>query len=124
MMIFSGQADPEDLYRAQDAIAAFTATKTKAELMVGNNEKRLLIAPVATTKDIVESEHLAAREFFEEVPQLGHKFPGRFAKGSVELKDLGPPPKLGEHTQEVLEQRGRKPASPPPVDPALSLIHI
>ena len=118
MMIFSGQADPEDLYRAQDAIAAFTATKTKAELMVGNNEKRLLIAPVATTKDIVESEHLAAREFFEEVPQLGHKFPGRFAKGSVELKDLGPPPKLGEHTQEVLEQRGRKPASPPPVDPA------
>ena len=53
----SGQADPEDLYRAQDAIAKFTATKTK--LMAGNHE-RLLIAPVATTKDIVESEHLDA----------------------------------------------------------------
>ena len=47
MMIFAGEADPQDLYRAQDAIAAFTATKTKAELMAGNYERRLLIAPVA-----------------------------------------------------------------------------
>ena len=51
-MIYSGQADPEDLYRAQDAIAEFTATKTKAQLMAGNHERRLLIAPVATTKDL------------------------------------------------------------------------
>ncbi|HAX04062.1 MAG TPA: hypothetical protein DCX77_00160, partial [Acidimicrobiaceae bacterium] len=68
MMIFAGEADAEDLYRAQDAIAAFTATKSKAELMAGNTERRLLIAPVTTTQDIVQSEHLEAREFFEEVP--------------------------------------------------------
>jgi len=116
-MIFTGQADPEDLYRAQDAIAAFTASKTKAELMAGNSERRLLIAPVATTEDIVQSEHLEARKFFEEVPQLGYKFPGRFAKATVDLKNLGPPPKLGQHTKELFEDLDRTPASPSPADP-------
>ena len=118
MMIFAGQADPADLYRAQDAIAAFTATKTKEELMAGNSERRLLIAPVATTQDIVESEHLKAREFFEEVPELGHKFPGRFARATVAFKELGLPPKLGQHTKEILGDLTRTPSTPPPLDPA------
>ena len=117
-MIYSGQADPEDLYRAQDAIAKFTATKTKAELMAGNHERRLLIAPVATTKDIVESEHLDARGFFEHVPAVGHKFPGRFAKASVPLRDLGAPPKLGQDTDDVLTDLQRKPVAPMLATPA------
>jgi len=118
MMIFSGQADPQDLYRAQDAIAEFTATKTKAELIAGNHERRLLIAPVATTKDIVDSEHLEARGFFEYVPEVGHRFPGRFVKGSIASQALGPPPKLGQHTVEVLADLERKPVAPALADPA------
>jgi|TARA_B110000196_G_scaffold146336_1_gene126660 crotonobetainyl-CoA:carnitine CoA-transferase CaiB-like acyl-CoA transferase len=114
MMIFSGQADPLALYRAQDAIAALTATKSKGELMSVNSERRLLIAPVATTKDIVESEHLKSREFFEEVDQVGYKFPGRFAKASTPLKILGAPPKLGQHTKEILGDLQRKPACSQP----------
>jgi len=117
-MIYSGQADPEDLYRAQDAIAEFTATKTKAQLMAGNHERRLLIAPVATTKDIVESEHLEVREFFEHVPAVGHKFPGRFAKASVPLRDLDAPPKLGQNTDEVLADLERRPVAPVLAEPA------
>lgn len=114
MMIFSGQADPLALYRAQDAIAALTATKSKGELMSANSERRLLIAPVATTKDIAESDHLKSREFFEEVDQLGHKFPGRFAKASTPLRILGAPPKLGQHTKEILDDLQRKPACSQP----------
>lgn len=114
MMIFSGQADPLALYRAQDAIAALTATKSKGELMSANSERRLLIAPVATTKDIAESDHLKSREFFEEVDQLGHKFPGRFAKASTPLRVLGAPPKLGQHTKEILDDLQRKPACSQP----------
>ena len=117
-LIYTGQADPEGLNRAQDAIAAFTATKSKAELMAGNYDRRLLIAPVATTQDLVESEHLAAREFFENVPEFGCAFPGRFAKANVPLTVLGPPPTLGEHTEEVNENLGRQPVAPPPVTPA------
>jgi len=117
-LIYTGQADPEGLNRAQDAIAAFTATKTKAELMVGNHERRLLIAPVATTQDLLESEHLAVRGFFEEVADFECPFPGRFAKASVPLTVLGPPPKLGEHTEEVTENLDRSPVAPPALTPA------
>ncbi|NCG40664.1 MAG: hypothetical protein GWP30_06695, partial [Actinobacteria bacterium] len=129
MMIFSGQADPLALYRAQDAIAALTATKSKRELMAANNERRLLIAPVATTKDIVESDHLKSREFFEEVNQLGYKFPGRFAKASTPLKILGAPPKLGQHTKEILDSSQRKPAcsqpsGTPPTTSALAGVNV
>ena len=75
--------------------------------MAGNYERRLLIAPVATTKDIVESEHLAAREFFEEVPDLAYKFPGRFAKASNPLLELAAPPRLGQHTDEIMRESKR-----------------
>jgi crotonobetainyl-CoA:carnitine CoA-transferase CaiB-like acyl-CoA transferase len=118
MLIYTGQADPEGLSGAQDSIAAFTATKTKAELMAGNEERRLLIAPIATTKDIVESEHLAARGFFEDVPEVGCVFPGRFAKSTVPLTYLGSPPQLGQHTDEVIGNLERRPVAPPPVEPA------
>ena len=129
MMIFSGQADPLALYRAQDAIAALTATKSKKELMEANSERRLLIAPVATTKDIVESDHLKSREFFEAVNQLGYKFPGRFAKASTPLKILGAPPKLGQHTNEILDDLQRKPAcsqpaGTPPTSSALAGVNV
>jgi crotonobetainyl-CoA:carnitine CoA-transferase CaiB-like acyl-CoA transferase len=118
MLIYTGQADPKGLSGAQDSIAAFTATKTKAELMAGNEERRLLIAPIATTKDIVGSEHLAARGFFEDVPEVGCVFPGRFAKATVPLTYLGPPPQLGQHTDEVTANLERRPVAPPPVEPA------
>jgi crotonobetainyl-CoA:carnitine CoA-transferase CaiB-like acyl-CoA transferase len=117
-LIYTGQADPQGLNRAQDSIAAFSSTKTKAELMAGNEERRLLIAPIATTKDIVESEHLGAREFFEDVPEVGCVFPGRFAKSTVPLTYLGPPSQLGQHTDEVIGNLERHPVAPPPVEPA------
>ena len=60
-LMFSGALDPATMQRATDAVAAFTATRTKAELLAGAVERRLLIAPVTTTADVVASEQLAAR---------------------------------------------------------------
>jgi crotonobetainyl-CoA:carnitine CoA-transferase CaiB-like acyl-CoA transferase len=96
--------DPESVYLMQEGkhvIARFTATKTKEELLAGAMEKRLLIAPVMTTRDLLGLDHLAARAWWQDVD--GIRFPGAFAKASVSPPGrLGRPARLGEHTSEVL----------------------
>ena len=110
-LIFSGQLDPSTLDRATDAVAAFTATKTKVELLHAALSRRLLIAPVATTADVLASEQLEAREFWDEVD--GVRYPGPFAKASrVALRRLGAPPQLGE-----LDGVPLRPSSPAPAAP-------
>jgi crotonobetainyl-CoA:carnitine CoA-transferase CaiB-like acyl-CoA transferase len=95
-LIFTGALAPETLQRATDAVAAFTATKTKAELLAGAMERRLLIAPVTTTADVVASEQLAARDAWDDVE--GIRCPGPFARASATpLRRLGRPPHLDEH---------------------------
>ena len=96
--------DPESVYLMQEGkhvIARFTATKTKEELLAGAMERRLLIAPVMTTRDLLGLEHLAARAWWHDVE--GIRCPGAFAKASAApLRLLGRPARLGEHTREVL----------------------
>jgi crotonobetainyl-CoA:carnitine CoA-transferase CaiB-like acyl-CoA transferase len=86
-------------------------TKTVAELYDFAVNQQLLLAPLASTKDLLESRQLEDREFFVDVyhPRLGKPFsyPGVFAKFSATpLAKPRPAPSVGEHTDEILGELG------------------
>lgn len=84
----------------------FTKTKTKAELLRGALERTLLIAPISTIDEVVNSPQLNARQYWRELehPELGQKFtyPGPFVKFSeTPIIYRRRPPLVGEHNREV-----------------------
>ena len=83
------------------AIERFTRTKTKAEILEAAFERSLLIVPLTDCCDLVESEHLAAREFWVPIkhPAMDREVlhPGAFARMSATpLAADRPAPRLGE----------------------------
>ena len=68
-------------------------------------ERRVPFAPVSTMADLLNSEHLQAREFFVEIaqPVAGtHKYPGapvKFSQTPWEIRI--PAPTLGQHNAEI-----------------------
>jgi crotonobetainyl-CoA:carnitine CoA-transferase CaiB-like acyl-CoA transferase len=105
-LLFSGQEPFTELDRVKQVVADFTSTKTKAELLATALARGLLIAPVATVADVVESEQLAARGYWRAVEhaELGRTFryPGPFARPSAtELAYRRRPPLVGEHNREI-----------------------
>lgn len=103
VQIFSGALAPTILDDAAAAVSAFTATRTKAELLAEAMRRKLLIAPVASTADVLASEQLAARGFWDRI-ELGDReiaAPGPAARSSVPLRRLGRAPHLGEHEAEL-----------------------
>jgi benzylsuccinate CoA-transferase BbsE subunit len=94
-----------------ERIASYFMTKTVAELYDFAIKKQLLLAPLASTKDLLESRQLRDREFFVDVdhPRLRSSFayPGAFAKFSATpLVQPRPAPRVGEHTAEILGELG------------------
>jgi benzylsuccinate CoA-transferase BbsE subunit len=86
----------------------FFRSKTKRELYVGGQSRRLLIGPVNSARDLRENEQLAARGWWEEVehPELGRSvtYPGApYQLSSTPWRIRHRPPLLGEHTLDVLE---------------------
>ena len=122
-LIAAGPRGQEDIDRVSEAIAAFAATRTKAELYDAALARGLLIAPVADMADLATDRQLAAREFFVPVPELrvrrAVRVPGPWARLSV--TPLDPPrsaPRLGAHTAEVLaEWKTAGPSAEPPREP-------
>ncbi|MGE3594597.1 MAG: CoA transferase [Dehalococcoidia bacterium] len=102
--------DPESVYlmaEGKNVIARFTATRTKAELLAGALERRLLIAPVMTTRDLLGLEHLAERGWWSDVD--GVRYPGVFVRAPAKPLTLrGRPARCGEHTREVLGAAPRR----------------
>jgi len=103
------QAGQEFVDKISEPIANFLRSKTKAELFAGAVKRRLLLYPVSTSEDIVNSPQLAARNFFRQVehPELGTAitYPGPFA--NVIGQPLGinrRAPLIGEHNREVYEK--------------------
>jgi len=96
---------------AAEQIGAFLKTKTIDELYAKAVEHRILLAPIGSIEDLLQSPQLKARQFFVEVehPELGRSFayPGAFAIFSE--TPLEPPrraPRLGEHTGQILGELG------------------
>ncbi len=117
MMLLDGREPVSEYERLKGILAEFFATKTKAELLDAAMTRRVLITPVWTAAEVVDSHQLAARNYWETVTQrLGDAdaqevtYPGQYAKFSAApLRALGPPPRLGEHTDEVLAEVASKP---------------
>ncbi len=128
MMLLDGREPISEYERLKQVLHDFFATKTKAELLDAAMSRRVLITPVWTADEVVDSHQLAAREYWETVTQqLGDsdgdsagdpvevRYPGRYARFSATpMQPLGPPPKLGEHTDEVLAELEAAPASTRP----------
>ena len=101
-LLMSGKEPISELDRCSAAIAQFTASHTKAELVALADEHRLLVVPVATTADLFASDQLASRDYWEPVehPEVDRTitYPGAFARFSAQpLKTRRRPPLLGEH---------------------------
>lgn len=114
--LMTGEETFEEYERVKQVVAAFTRTRTKAELLEAAMRHHLLIAPVATPAEVADNPHFAARGFWRTHPQpeLAEpvRYPGPFARFSAApLAYRRRPPRLGEHTAEVLaEAAGRAPA--------------
>jgi crotonobetainyl-CoA:carnitine CoA-transferase CaiB-like acyl-CoA transferase len=95
--------------RLKQVVETFTLTKTKAELMQEALTRGLLIAPVATMQEVVQSAQLTARKYWRTMghPELGRAFryPGAFAQFSrTPITYRRRPPTVGEHNQEIYGQ--------------------
>jgi crotonobetainyl-CoA:carnitine CoA-transferase CaiB-like acyl-CoA transferase len=108
VLLLTGQEPIGEMLRCVEAIEAWTKSHTKAELFELSLKRGLLIVPVSTTEDLVNSEQLAARDFWIPVPRADGSpiaMPGPFARFSATpIRYRRPAPRLGEHTEEVLQE--------------------
>ena len=100
-----------DFERCQAEFAAFFASKTKAEIYAHAVSDKMLLAPVNNMKDLLENEHLAFREFWQEVDQPGmdasFAVPGPYIKMSeTPIEYSRAAPLIGEHNAEVFGEIG------------------
>ncbi len=93
----------------EEHILRFFESHTKLDLYDGALKRRIMLYPVSTLSDIIESPQLKARDFWVDVehPELSGKitYPGAFAKASeTPLQIRRRPPLIGEHNQEIYEK--------------------
>lgn len=104
--IDTGEESVEEWEEIKASIAAFTSSLTKAELLQGAIERRLLMAPVSSLTEVLDSPHFGAREFW--VPTTlpdgrAVDAPGPYARFSGwGAAPLGDAPRPGQHDAEVL----------------------
>jgi len=107
MDVIEGRAGLDVLTEAGAVVEAFVGARTKEELFNESIAQGALIAPITTTRDLLDMDHLAARTYWDPVEVPGRstpsRLPGPFARltGSP-LTPGGPPPSIGEHTAEIL----------------------
>ena len=112
----TGERPPNAYEPVAALLTRFFATKTKAEIMAAALERKLLVAPMLGIESIIDSEHLAEREFEFTHAHGDHgtptRFPGPFAKFSkTPIQSQRPPPTLGQHTAEIAIEPPRTPAT-------------
>ena len=127
-LLLTGQEPIAEYERVKRLLDGFFLSKTKAELLEASMTRRLLIVPVTTLAEVVDSPQFAARGYWQDVEHgegVGLvRHPGALAKLSPRpLPSLGRPPRLGEHTAAVLAEPPRRPsvvaeaAAPPSAAP-------
>jgi crotonobetainyl-CoA:carnitine CoA-transferase CaiB-like acyl-CoA transferase len=119
--IAEGRVPVSELDRLVSLIAAFVATKTKAELQQQGLDDVLLVCAASTLEDLLSSEQLAYRDFWDDVD--GERHPGPIVNASATpLRRLPAAPRLGADTDVLLsEQRAAPPAPAGPAPERLPL---
>jgi crotonobetainyl-CoA:carnitine CoA-transferase CaiB-like acyl-CoA transferase len=117
-LIRSGDRPNTDLVALRDAVAAFIATKTNANLFAAALDRKLLLVPVASFDDLYHSPQLEHREFWtdETLPDGSHALlPGHIVRSThPRSQDRQPAPSIGQHNDEVLGTLPPNPAAAPP----------
>lgn len=107
----AGDLPNTELQRLVDAVGAFLLTRTKGDLLAAALDRRLLLVPVATVGDILDSPQLAERSFWRE-EQLPDgrtvRLPDHLVRGATGGANARrPAPAAGAHTAEVLAELRR-----------------
>lgn len=97
---------PEQVARLEAALADYFARHPKGELARDGQARGMVIAEVSTPQDLVESEHLRARGFWQQVahPELDDTltYPGApFRLSETPWRPDRRPPLCGEHNVEI-----------------------
>ena len=95
----------DEVRELETEIEAFFASHGAQSLYESGQHHGVMICPVNTMQDIVDSPQLAGREFFDQVddPALGPlKVPGAPLKLSATPWQTRPAPTLGQHNDEIL----------------------
>lgn len=121
--LLKGEVTPEEFDRVKDVVATGTSHYTKEDLLEAALERKLLLAPSATMRDLIESDHFASRGFIHRAahPRTGRSVcvPGPFARlEETPIAYRRRAPTLGEHTDEVLAELRRAASEAPPSEPA------
>jgi len=101
-----GNLTKEMMAVVEPPIQRFLLTRTKDELTRGALERRIFLFPVNSARDILETDHLHARNYFQQVehPELGQSvtYPGGFVmtdRGRLAIRRRAPA--IGEHNVEI-----------------------
>jgi len=136
LLLVNGDEPISEWERVKACVAACTATKSKVELLKVAMERRLLLAPMTTIAEVVDSEQFASRQYFRMPDGDGEaasiSYPGAFARFSeTPLQPGRRPPGIGEHTAEILSEiNHREPGTAegergdPPNDPPLKGLKV
>ena len=115
--VASGDADPEIFPRIQQTMMAEVAKRTKEEMLEISIKYDLLLVPVLTVVDLAESRQLEARQFWQEIDGDGSRqvtYPGPplkiFVDGEPRPNNKRPPPRLGQHNDEIYAELGLAPS--------------
>ena len=86
----------------------FIAQRTTADWVETLGRLQIPAAPMATLEDLLTDPQLAATGFFEELPDAAGtlRYPGVPVRFDGERPPLRYPPRLGEHTRDVLAEAG------------------
>jgi crotonobetainyl-CoA:carnitine CoA-transferase CaiB-like acyl-CoA transferase len=129
--LISGEVPAEEYEQLKMIVERFTRSLTKAQLLKLALERALLIAPVATVEEVVESPQLAAREYWQALEHTelaaAIRYPGPFARFSeTPISYRRRPPTIGEHNREILSEMDHSPPgqSPSPLPSSAGQRHF
>jgi crotonobetainyl-CoA:carnitine CoA-transferase CaiB-like acyl-CoA transferase len=114
----TGDEPIAEFERVKRAIASCTAAHTKAEMLAVALDRGLLVAPVSTVRDVVQSGQLASRDFLQTLEHDDGRrviYPGPFARfGLAPIRYRRRPPRIDEHGDEIRAEAAPARAAPAP----------
>ncbi len=112
--MLTGQVEPEFYAPFDAALETLFGARTNLELLHEAVARKLLVAPTLALGELDSLAHFKERESFVELEHPGSgvraRYPGPFARfGASPIRYSLPPPRLGEHTREVLAESRPEP---------------